>query len=516
MKRYLPLILSLGVFCQATIADTGQAIEFAVGQFDIHGNNPLEAAETTRLLSGFTHKKHTLASLRNVASTLEKHLHERGYAFYRVILPPQTLDQAGTIRLDLQALRVEDIAVEGNRHFSRDNILASLPPLRLHQTPDNDRLATAIKLANQHPHKQISLTFHPLEKSEHPGARIAVKDTSPHEFLWMMNTRGSAQTGDFRMMGAYQYSNLFGLDHIINVNYTLSPDHFDEVRQYGASYQLPLYRVGGWLSGYYARSDVDAGTVGGLFDISGSGEMGGVHYRQALPRWHRYEHTLEAGFDDKHFNNDVIYGRVQNVGTDVRSRPFSLTYRGQFGLDGLRAGWDIGWAGNLGGGDDNHRLAYDATRKGARPDWNVVRLGAYWDIGLPLDFTWRNAISGQYSSDLLIPAEQLGLGGLTTVRGYREREAGGDSGHLLKTELWTPELLPGLHALVFYDQGHIELQRATTGEKPVTWLRSTGLGARWQWQQKLSLSVDLAHAFDRGYQTQPGSGRVHAQLMYRF
>lgn len=514
MKRYLPLILSL---CgEPAMADAPQAIEFPVERFDVRGNNPLGAEETARLLSGFAHKKQTLASLRNVARTLEKHLHERGYAFYRVILPPQTLDQTGTIHLDLQALRVEEINVEGNRHFSRDNILASLPHLEQHGIPDNDRLATEIRQANQHPRKQLNLVFHPLEHSEHLGARVAVQDSSPHEFLWMMNTRGSAQTGDFRMMGAYQYSNLFGLDHIINVNYTLSPDHFDEVRQYGASYQLPFYPAGGWLSGYYARSDVDTGTVGGLFDISGSGEMGGVHYRQALPRWHRYEHTLEAGFDDKHFNNDVIYGQVQNLGTDVRSRPFSLTYKAQFSLDGLRAGWDIGWAGNLGGGNDNNRTAYNDTRKGANPDWNLLRFGAYWEVGLPVDLTWRNTVSGQYSSDLLIPAEQIGLGGLTTVRGYREREVGGDSGHLFKTELWTPELLPGLHALAFYDQGHVELQRAMNGEKSGLWLRSTGLGARWQWQQKLTLSVDLAHAFDRGYQTRPGNGRVHAQVMYRF
>jgi hemolysin activation/secretion protein len=110
----------------------------------------------------------------------------------------------------------------------------------------------------------------------------------------------------------------------------------------------------------------------------------------------------------------------------------------------------------------------------------------------------------------------MGLGGLTTVRGYREREVGGDSGHLFKTEFWTPELLPGLHVLAFYDQGHAELQRTLPGEKSAQWLRSTGMGARWHWQQNLSLSVDLAHAFDRSPQTRAGDGRVHAQVMYRF
>ena len=517
MTRHIPPYLILGLItATGSTAAATAPIDFPVEHVRVAGDNPLSDSQTGQLLARFLRRRHTLASLRSVAKTLETHLHEQGYTFYTVIVPPQTLGPDATLQLEVKALTLAEIQVEGNQHFSSDNILASLPHLRLHQTPDNDRLAADIKYANQHPHKQVNVIFHPLAHSENPGARVSVKDRSPHEFLWMMNTRGSAQTGDFRMMGAWQYSNLWGLDHIINVNYTLSPDHFDEVRQYGASYQLPVYRLKGWLSGYYARSDVDTGTVGGLFDISGSGEMAGVHYRQFLPHWRGYEHWLNAGFDDKLFNNDVIYGQVQNIGADVRSRPFSLTYQAQFSQDGLRAGWDVGWVGNLGGGDYNDRSAYTATRQGARPDWNAVRFGAFWDVGLPLDFSWHNTVSGQYSSDLLIPAEQMGLGGLTTVRGYREREVGGDSGHLFKTEFWTPELLPGLHVLAFYDQGHAELQRTLPGEKSAQWLRSTGMGARWHWQQNLSLSVDLAHAFDRSPQTRAGHGRVHAQVMYRF
>lgn len=516
MTRHISFLFALALASANACADGGQSIDFPVEHFSVDGENPLSESITRQWLSGYTHQKHTLTSLRNVAKSLEKYLHEQGYAFYKVTIPPQTLGKESTIHLNINAIKVGEIEVEGNQHFSKSNILASLPHLVENTSPDHDRLAMDIKQANQHPHKQVSVAFYPQASRDNLGARVSVKDRSPHEFIWMMNTRGSAQTGDFRMMGAYQYSNLWDMDHIINVNYTLSPDHFDEVRQYGASYQLPVHFTGGWLSGYYARSDVDTGTVGGLFDISGSGEMGGVHYKQYLPRWHSYEHTLDVGFDDKLFNNNVIYGKVQNIGVDVRSRPFSVAYKGQLSVDPVRAGWDMAWVGNLESGDYNNRQAYNGTRAGARPDWNVLRLGAFWDVNLPLAFTWRNAVTGQYSSDVLIPAEQIGLGGLTTVRGYREREVGGDSGHIFKTEVWSPELMPGLHVLAFYDQGHRELQHSQAGEKSSLWLRSTGLGARWQWQQHLSLSVDLAHAFDNSTQTQAGSGRVHAQMLYRF
>jgi hemolysin activation/secretion protein len=491
-------------------------IVFPVERFEVVGDSPLNAKETSRILASFAGRTHSLGSLREVAKKLEQSIRERGYSFYRVTLPPQTLESNAVVQLKVVAFRLEEISVEGNRYFSKSNILASLPALKIGTSPNNETLAQQIKVANYHPQKKLGLTFQQIDKPDAIGTKINVEDQSPHQFTVMMNTRGSQGTGDYRLSAGYQYSNLWGLDHILNVSYTTSPDHFDEVRQYGASYMLPIYPLRGWLSGYYARSDVDTGTVGGLFQVSGAGELGGVHYLQYLPRWRLYEHWLDLGWDDKLFDNKVIFGRVQDFGVDVRSRPFSLAYKGQINWQSHRAGFEFGWAGNLDGGSDNTKAAYAGTRFGAKPDWDVLRYGAFWDMGLPGSWTWRHSFTGQYSSEPLIPAEQIGLGGLTTIRGYREREVGGDSGHLYKTEIWTPQWLPGLNFLGFYDQGHRELHNTQPGEKNTLWLRSTGLGARWQWKDQFTVSVDLAYAFDRGLQTKPGSGRVHAQMAYRF
>jgi hemolysin activation/secretion protein len=517
MNRFIfALVLGMGSCGEVFGAPPVKDIEFFVERFEVVGDNPLSPGKASEIVAPFAHKAHSLASLREIAKTLEQAIRDRGYSFYRVVLPPQTLESKAVVQLKVVAFRLGDISVEGNRHFSRENVLSSLPDLELGVSPNNETLAQQIKVANNHPQKKLGLTFRQLDKPDTIGAKVTVEDESPHQFTLMMNTRGSQQTGDFRIAAGYQYSNLWGLDHIVNVSYTTSPDHFDEVRQYGASYMLPIYPLRGWLSGYYARSDVDTGTIGGLFQVSGSGELGGVHYQQYLPRWKTYEHWLDIGWDDKLFNNSVVYGRVQDLGVDVRSRPFSVAYRGQLNWQRHHAGFEFGWAGNLGGGDDNTKAAYAGTRAGAKPDWDALRYGAFWDIGLPAAWTWRHSFTGQYSSDPLIPAEQIGLGGLTTIRGYRERETGGDIGHIYKTEIWTPQWLPGLNFLAFYDQGHRELHNPQPGEKDSLWLRSTGMGARWQWRDQLSVSVDLAYAFDRGTQTQPGSGRVHAQLLYRF
>ena len=47
---------------------------------------------------------------------------------------------------------------------------------------------------------------------------------------------------------------------------------------------------------------------------------------------------------------------------------------------------------------------------------------------------------GQLSSYLLLPSEQFGAGGASSVRGYPERTISGDEGFYANFELYTPEL----------------------------------------------------------------------------
>ena len=78
---------------------------------------------------------------------------------------------------------------------------------------------------------------------------------------------------------------MWGLDHVVNASYTLPPDHADTTKQYGGSYALPIYPLGGWLNMYYASSNSDNGVVATDLTITGAGEMMGIHYQQFLPKW---------------------------------------------------------------------------------------------------------------------------------------------------------------------------------------------------------------------------------------
>ena len=71
---------------------------------------------------------------------------------------------------------------------------------------------------------------------------------------------------------------------------------------------------------------------------------------------------------------------------------------------------------------------FHANRTGARSNYRLVRAGAQvqhsvtpkWSVG------WR--VDGQWAMTPLVPAEQFGSGGASTVRGYHERSLNTDSG----------------------------------------------------------------------------------------
>ena len=77
----------------------------------------------------------------------------------------------------------------------------------------------------------------------------------------------------------------------------------------------------------------------------------------------------------------------------------------------------------------------------------------------------------QWAEGRLLPTEQLGAGGVATVRGYDEGMAYGDRGLLINTELrlpvWSPSERAGsLQLLAFLDYATISQKHPEDGEDP--------------------------------------------------
>ena len=99
--RRIRFLAALGFCATAAWAQTPPATEgptFEVGGYRVEGGNPI-GGRGPGGAGAFTGKAVGLDRLQSAAEALERALHEAGYGFYRVILPPQDSVKVVTLKI---------------------------------------------------------------------------------------------------------------------------------------------------------------------------------------------------------------------------------------------------------------------------------------------------------------------------------------------------------------------------------------------------------------------------------
>lgn len=505
------ILLVLGATLAQAAPETGMP-RFPVRAFVIEGELPIPAEQAQAVLAPFAGESVGLEQLREAAKALEVELSARGHAFYRVVVPPQTPEGAVTLRV--LPFKLTGIAVSGNKSFSDENVLASLPALRQGESPNLAKVARNRAHVNEHPAKRVEVTFQQSRTPDVVEADIKVHDSPPLSVYASLQNSGEERTGDWRATVGMRHGNLFDRDHALSASYTTSPGHWGDVKQYGLFYTAPFYALGGSLTGFASYSNVNSGTIADAFQVSGGGRFFGARWKQHLTPAGAYSHAVEAGAEDRHFDNSVVFGAAQ-IGTNVRSRPLSLGYQGRYDMAGGTVGGSLGYARNLGGGSDNTDAAYLGNRAGASRSWDAWRfaLEGDWALGR---WTLGARLHGQYADEPLIPGEQFGIGGAQSVRGLNEREASGENGHSLTLEASAPLPWEGARAVLFADNGEVRIKNAAAGQIARQDASSIGAGLRWSDGRRFSFTLDAAHVVNGTAVTQSGRNRAHAVLQVQF
>lgn len=516
------LLLCFITLSEAAYADAPAEVHFTVSTFNIEGESPLSNEVIRSELSKLEGKKYGINGLLEAAQKVEDLIRDAGFSFYRVILPPQDVN-SGQVTLKIVSIKLGAVDIKGNHHFDNANILASLPELQLGRSSNLQTLSHQVKVANHHPDKNLNVTFKQSDVADEITAKIDVRDTKPYEASLLVNNTGSDDTGNARITAAYDYNNLWNKDHRISLSYTTSPNQTQSVKQYGINYSAPLYSNNGWLSTYYVKSEVDTGQLSlgndTSLDISGAGEIFGLHYLKLFQNIGQYSHQLDIGIDNRFFDNTSLLSspgsKATDISPEVRSTPLTLSYSGNTSWKSISIGQSISWSKNLELGSRNDAIAYSETRYKSKSNWDLIRYGLFASISSETHWQLRANLTGQYSNEALIPGEQFGLGGSYSIRGYNEREVGADNGQALALELYAPSW-NNISFLTFYDYGAGRNKDALPGEQDRWILASAGLGLRWYFENKIQTSIDWGHALRNGVDTQKGHDYIHASLTLRF
>lgn len=492
---------------------------FPIHAFRIEGAREIGSEVLQAAVAPFTGDARDFGDVQQAIEAIEAVYRGAGFASVAVLLPEQVLE-SGTVKIRVVEARIGQISVTGNRHFDSANIRASLPGLTEGSVPRVHELSASLRVANENPAKKLSLQLVPAQREDVVDATIKVDDDRPLKFGLTLDNTGTSHSKALRLGASVTHANLFNRDHQATFQYQTAPEDPSRVKVYAASYRVPLYGWGDTFDIYAAHSDVDAGSIAAgpfLLAITGRGTSIGSRYSFKLKRYGDLDHELMLGIDAKRFENAVMLGSA-DLGNELDIHPITVQYSARLSRPGREMGGSISLVRNLPGGRFGDQQAFDLVRSGAKDSYSVLRAAFNYSRALPQDWQTRAALSLQYADTPLVPGEQFGIGGATSVRGFDEREVANDKGVQGTLELYTPELCARLAAnmqcrvVAFFDWGSAYRIKPLAGEIPREHISSTGIGLRWTLAKDIAVQADYANVLQPGGLRESGDWRFHGRL----
>lgn len=453
--------------------------EIVVSQFEILDNTVFKAKELQELLEPFTNRPISFAELLQAAETLTNYYQQEGYITSGAFIPEQAI-QDGIITIQAVEGEVESINIQGlNRldpgYIRRRLALASKPPL------NRDRLLNSLQLLQLDP--LIANLSVNLSAGSRPGASILDVEATEADattFTVTFDNQRSPSVGSVRRMARFSHNNFLGFGDRFNVGYinTDGSHTLDNL-----SYTIPINTSNGTLAFSHSRSQnniiEDPFT---LLDISSQAPSYQLTYRQPLKQ--TVSEDLAVGLTASWQSSRSFIG-LDNIGafplttgasndgrTTVSTLRFFQEYSRRTNTDvfALRSQLSLG----LG--------LLDATINSTPPDGRFLswRLQAQYLRLLAPDTILLLRSDLQLADRNLLAFEQFAIGGLSTVRGFRQDFRSSDNGFFGSVELRFPVLRVSewdmlVQVAPFFDVGTVWSSDNTAIDSPGT-LSSVGVG----------------------------------------
>jgi hemolysin activation/secretion protein len=476
------------------IAPGDDSVTLFVEGFTVVGSTVFTAEELATVLQPFTKRSLTLTELLQARSAITQLYINAGYVTSGAFIPPQE-PKDGIVTIQVIEGSVTEIQISGNRRL-RPGYLQSRLGLGT-KTPFNiNRLVERLRLLKLNP--LIENITAELSAGVQPGTSIlTVQVTEADTFKIDLSADNYYQTtsvGTWERQIELKEANLLGFGDGLNISYINS----EGSNQVIADYTIPINPHDGTLNFNYQFAS--NWVVEAPFDelgINTEANYLNLTYRQpiiqtlteelALSLIGSYE-TSRSVFLENILGEPIPF---PTVGADANGRitvtalrfAQDWTIRGNNELFFLRSQFNVGLD------------LFNSTINATPPDGRFFSWqGQFqWVKLLAEDTLFLLRGQAQLASDALLPMEQIGIGGWSTVRGYPYQFALTDNGVIANAELRLPIYrnvgIDGLlSGIVFFDIGagwNIEQENPD----PST-LIGVGIGLQWQMGDRLQARID--------------------------
>lgn len=515
LTRSLVAVAIMAVAAAAAAAETAAPelaeLRFPIRAFEISGNTLLSQEAARASVQPFTGTERSFADIEQARLALQALYQQAGYGAVQVMVPEQEIT-SGLIQFKVIEAKLARIDVQEGQHHNRENILAALPELREGRSPNTRDLARSLALANESMVKQTLVTLNTGSQIGEIDAKVAVKDSNPwHGFVSAENNGSEDSGGDWRLSAGLSHGNVFDRDQLVAVQAITSAENPEDVQILGGYWKIPLPTLGDAieLSGSYANVSGNITAAGGSLGYQAAGYSAGMRYVRNLEPLGDYKHNLSTGLDYRLIETE------QNITPDYSLTPLSIAYGGSLLTPEAQTRFAVSYARNLGLAHLGN-VGRIAANGGQDKEYGVARAVVSHNLSFKSGWEILLAANGQWTDEPLPGAEDFGIGGAASVRGFEEREFFGESGVRAGIEVTTPVVVKrdgtSLRLVGFADAGQVSDELTGTD----TAIASAGMGLRLRVADSALVKVDAAYVLDGGGVREEEAGRIHASLVWGF
>ena len=189
---------------------------FVVEGYQVLGNTLLPEEAIKGIFDRHTGTNVGFEDISAGIKELKAEYHARGYDTISVTIPQQRITN-NIFKIQVFEGRLVQILVKGNRYFSSNNVMRSLPSLKTNIYLNSKVFQPELDRANANQDRQIFPEIQEGPETNTSVLALGVKDRLPLHVKVEANNQSSPGTPEMRLNSSAVYNNLWQLDHALGV-----------------------------------------------------------------------------------------------------------------------------------------------------------------------------------------------------------------------------------------------------------------------------------------------------------
>lgn len=446
-------------------------------------------------------------SLKDLKNEIGAYYKEKNQLFAFVSIPKQNLSK-GILQVVVEEAKLGEVRSKGNKYFTGTELMSYIRT-RSGEAILEKKIVEDLAWMNQNPFRRTDAVFVPGKMAGTADLELVTIDRWPYRVYAGADNTGTIATERDRLFFGFNFGKTILRDSQVSYQFTFSPN-WNRFYAHTASARAPLpWRHVLVLWGGYSQ-------VKPAIDVPNQGETGTSwqvdgRYRVPITETTGLMQTLIIGYDFKETSNRIKEDRHTIFKATADINQFMLGYELGFKEPCQRATFVAEVYGNPGGmTTKNERSDYENFRFDAASRYAYLKMAQSYAIQAA-GWWFSYDLTGQISSENLLPSEQMSLTGYSGVRGFEERIALVDNAAILNVVLETPhwslaniwnpkKWADELFLLAFFDCGVGGNHQRASGERKFKTLGSIGPGLRYQFGKYVMGRLDYGfQLWHRGF-----------------